>query len=239
MFNRRLSIGCCIDSVSALDCPHVEHVIVDGASADGTVDVLGARTHQIARWVSEPDGGVYDAMNKGVAMARGKWILFVGADDIVLPTLKDMIPHLRDTSNVYYGDVLMPARRRIYGGHFGTFRLLLDNICHQAILYPAALLRAHPFDTRFSILADYALNLRLYGAAPERFVYIPAMTAVHVDSGGLSSELSDQDFLREKPQIIREHFSRWWVWLYHTHKSVVKWLAALGLRDHLMRILRW
>ncbi len=61
-------------SVAAQSAPGIEYLVIDGASSDGTVAILGRHSRHITRWISEPDRGIYDAMNKGIAMARGEWI---------------------------------------------------------------------------------------------------------------------------------------------------------------------
>ncbi|MCZ7592848.1 MAG: glycosyltransferase [Kiritimatiellae bacterium] len=71
----------CLDSVAAqTDVPY-EHWVVDGGSTDGTLELLASRNDPRIRWISEPDRGIYDAMNKAVRLARGQWIYFLGSDD--------------------------------------------------------------------------------------------------------------------------------------------------------------
>jgi glycosyltransferase involved in cell wall biosynthesis len=83
VFNAAETIEETLASVRAQDYPGLEHVVVDGGSTDGTVDVL-AKAPGI-RWISEPDDGLSDAMNKGIAMAEGEWIGWLNADDYYLP----------------------------------------------------------------------------------------------------------------------------------------------------------
>jgi glycosyltransferase involved in cell wall biosynthesis len=238
VFNGADTVACCIESISALRSPQIEHIIVDGGSRDGTVEIIRERAGPSTRWLSEADAGVYDAMNKGVSLARGSWILFLGADDIAVRSLTEMFTHLRNPNSIYYGDALMPHRRRIYNGRFGTYKLLLDNICHQAILYPAALLRRHRYDNKYPIMADYALNLRLYGANRHSFVYVPIVTAVHTDSGGISSTAVDRAFVQDKAMLVREYFPRRWYLLYRLHKAAARFLDAARLREPILNALR-
>jgi glycosyltransferase involved in cell wall biosynthesis len=70
-----------MESILRQDYPNIEHIVLDGGSSDGTVDVLRKYDDRIALWKSEPDRGIYDAWNKGLALARGEWICFLGADD--------------------------------------------------------------------------------------------------------------------------------------------------------------
>lgn len=81
VYNGMRDLGRTLDSVAAQDYPRIEQIVVDGGSTDGTLDLVQSRGAGIAKWISEPDGGIYDAMNKGVALATGDWILFINADD--------------------------------------------------------------------------------------------------------------------------------------------------------------
>ena len=85
VFNGGGTIRGCIESVLEQDYPHIEHIVIDGGSTDGTVDVLREYDNRIALWISEPDGGVFDAWNKALDLAHGEWIAFVGADDTFFP----------------------------------------------------------------------------------------------------------------------------------------------------------
>ena len=85
VFNGQLHIAGCLESVLGQDYPNIEHIVMDGGSSDGTVDVLRQYDDRIALWKSEPDNGVYDAWNKALAEARGEWICFLGVDDEFLP----------------------------------------------------------------------------------------------------------------------------------------------------------
>jgi len=74
-------IQCTVDSVSAQNYTDVEHIIIDGNSTDGTIEVLRGQSWRFSHLVSEPDDGIYDAMNKGIALSTGKWINFMNAGD--------------------------------------------------------------------------------------------------------------------------------------------------------------
>ena len=83
-FNAAKTLEACLRSVREQDYSPVEHILVDGGSTDGTSDIIAREVPQ-GCWISEPDRGIYDAWNKGLAMATGEWICFLGADDIFLP----------------------------------------------------------------------------------------------------------------------------------------------------------
>lgn len=98
--NAESTIENTIDSVAGQTCNNVEHIIVDGASTDGTLDIIRRYEAVVAKWVSEPDQGIYDAMNKGLAMATGDIVGFLNSDDILAsPTVLEQIDQVfRDES---------------------------------------------------------------------------------------------------------------------------------------------
>jgi len=85
VFNGQPYLEGCLESVLRQDYPNIEHIVMDGGSSDGTLDVLRHYDDRIAFWKSGPDKGVYDAWNKALAEASGEWISFLGADDELLP----------------------------------------------------------------------------------------------------------------------------------------------------------
>jgi len=98
-----------IRSVASQTYENVEYIIVDGASTDGTQDVVRKHEKLIAKWVSEPDRGIYDAMNKGVSMATGDVVGFLNADDVYAHS--DVLTEVADSLSsgdiqACYGDVV-------------------------------------------------------------------------------------------------------------------------------------
>src|SRR5690348_14220883 len=81
VYNGASTIVKCLNSVAAQTYGSRELIVIDGGSTDGTVDILRCNADQLSYWISEPDTGVYNAWNKGLARARGEWIAFLGADD--------------------------------------------------------------------------------------------------------------------------------------------------------------
>ena len=109
-FNAAETIERCFVSVIEQDHPSVELLVVDGASTDGTVEVIERHRDEIAWWVSEPDAGVYDAWNKAVRHAQGDWICFLGSDDELArgDVMRRMAPSLANAEGrfrVVYGSI--------------------------------------------------------------------------------------------------------------------------------------
>lgn len=184
-----------------------EYVIIDGGSTDGTLEILRKYDSAISHWQSEPDRGLYDAMNKGVRAARGRWILFLGADDVLVGELARIAPLLSDANTIYYGDVYMPRRGRLYDGAFNAYKIMFANICQQAIFYPRQAFEWRAFDTRYKLWADHAFNLACFGDKRLRFKYIPQLICIYNDYTGASSHTEDAAFLADRGRLIRAHLS--------------------------------
>jgi glycosyltransferase involved in cell wall biosynthesis len=194
-----------INSVLKQSLADLEYVILDGASTDGSLDIIRRYDRQISYWRSEPDRGLYDAMNKGVRAAKGRWLLFLGADDELVADLREITPLLIDERTVYYGDVYMPRRRILYDGPFSAYKIMFANICQQAIFYPRAVFDSHLFDTRYKLWADHALNIAVYGDRRFRFAYINKLICLYNDYTGASSHTEDAQFKADRPTLIRAH----------------------------------
>ncbi len=168
-----------LDSVAALRTPH-EHVVIDGGSDDGTVELLRARSDPALTYVSEPDRGQTHAVNKGLARARGDVLGWLNADDAYLPDAVDraLDRFARDPAlmsvfgGIRFADADGRVRRTYVPGpwSFGRYLFLGDYVPTPAILFRrAALERAGPLDERWEDAADYDLYLRmLHRARVER-----------------------------------------------------------------------
>jgi len=141
---------------------NVEYIIVDGVSTDGTLDILKAYNARI-RWISEPDNGIYDAMNKGLSLANGQWIYFLGADDRLSSpeTLFDVAPSLDPALSLVFGKIRYPDGK-IVRSRLGLRTLLHNTVHHQGAFYHSRLFKGWRYDDNYKIVADYELNLLLY-----------------------------------------------------------------------------
>ena len=183
----------------------LDYVVIDGGSTDGSLDIIRKYESRIGYWCSEPDKGLYDAMNKGVRAAKGRWILFLGADDELVARLADIVPLLKDEQTVYYGDVYMPRQRLTYDGAFSAYKIMFKNICQQAIFYPRRAFELRGFDTRYRLWADYAFNIACYGDKRFRFSYIEKLVCLYNDYTGLSAHTEDAEFQADRESLIRAH----------------------------------
>lgn len=198
-YNSAATLPATIDSVLAQQDVDLEYIIVDGTSTDGTVAVIQdfAMRDSRIRWISEPDGGIYAAMNKGWAMAGAdRRILFLGSGDrlLDLPINNSDI----DSDAVIYGDV--ESGPRFFYSRVGPCLKYSNTLHHQSLLIPKHIHPAPPFDTDFKIYADFDFNQRLYGQGTA-FLYNENLRT-YFDPDGVSSRKNRCEIFR----VIKKNF---------------------------------
>jgi len=147
-----------------------EWIVVDGGSQDGTEDFLKSLNGQYnLRFISERDKGIYDAMNKGIDMASGRFAIFLNSGDIFHEEIVDVVRQLSEAKEtaMYIGDALLDfgdgnkLRRNAKSGWYIYHSLPAS---HQAIFFPVHGLKTYPYDLQFKVSSDYALAARMFKA---------------------------------------------------------------------------
>jgi len=198
VFNRRDTIEDTLCSVASQIYGDVEHIVVDGGSCDGTMDVLNACRDQIDVLLSEADRGIYDALNKGIALATGDVVGFLHADDVfadtrVLSRIADAFAD--DAVGAVYGDLVYVQAgdmgrvvRHWSAGHFSKSKLAWGWMPPHPTFYVRRSLYARlgGFDLRYRIAADYDTMLRFLGRGEVQAAYIPEVL-VKMRLGGVSN----------------------------------------------------
>ena len=185
---------------------NIEYIVIDGGSNDGTIEIIKKYSENITRWISEPDKGIYDAMNKGIQISTGDYILFLNAGDSLYSknTISDVSKKITSKA-IYYGDVyrIYDKYTNLYGGKFSSYRLTFENICHQSIFYPTEYLKKRPYTTKYRLLADWEMNMNLYNKYS--FVYLDIPISNYL-MGGVSDMSSDDKFIKDYRYIIFKSF---------------------------------
>lgn len=189
----------CLDSLAAQDLASRETIVLDAVSTDGTLELLerNLRAGVIDQYVSEPDKGVYDAWNKGIRRARGRWACFLGCDDLfhdagALRSLVEASARAGDPSGVVYGRIRRVTQGGVLvetiGAPWERAResfLAGMNIPHPGTLHLRSMLEAQGgFDISYRIASDYHL---LLGELPARAPLFVDRVVVDMGFGGLSS----------------------------------------------------
>jgi glycosyltransferase involved in cell wall biosynthesis len=208
-----------LDSLVSQEFGDWEAWIIDGVSKDGTMDIIHeyAAGNNRIHFISEPDQGIYDAMNKGVRLATGQWIYFLGSDDHLYDpgVLGSFGEDLTDNNlDLVYGNIVTDRNSRPYDGEFTMEKLLRNNISHQAIFYRRNIFdKFGSFNTRYKSFADWDLNIRCFSDPGIRTKYRDRIIAEFGLHG--VSRRYDIAFLREVLIPARLH------WLERAgHKSL-------------------
>jgi glycosyltransferase involved in cell wall biosynthesis len=199
VFNAQSHISHCLESVLFQDYPNIEHIIIDGGSSDGTINVLRNHDHRIAFWKSEPDKGIYDAWNSALAEAHGEWICFLGADDEFLPgavsaymSLAEKHPEAEYLSSqvrwLHPSGYVNPTHGRPWTWRTFAKRMF---VAHPGSMHHRMLFnRLGVYDTSYRSAADYELLLRARGSL--RAAFMPVPTAI-MRAGGVSDNSTALD----------------------------------------------
>ena len=179
----------------------IDYIIIDGGSTDGTIDLIKKYADHVSYWVSEPDAGIYDAMNKGWEAAEGNsFILFLGAGDRIV-SLPDI--ELFDPLDVVYGCVRM-GEKTTFKPRSDFHLKLYNSLHHQALLVNKALHSAPPFNCRYRVYADFDFNQRLKKNGAH-FVYSPDLIG-YARPGGVS----DRQCFAESLSIVSKNYGFLW-----------------------------
>ena len=227
-------IGQTIDSVAGQRDIECEHVVVDGGSSDATLAIVRDGLRPGGRWISEPDRGIADAMNKGIALSSGEWLLFLQSDDYLSGpgVLADASAQLATNVDVcgfpvMFGSASLTTMHPRGANAWLNFKTGLN---HQGTLIRRSLFeRIGLYDTSFRIAMDYEFFLRAYRAGARFRCHASPVMAVMRDSG-ISSQLDWPNLERRFAEERRVHrkfqtpplslaYDAWWS-LYPSYRRL-------------------
>ena len=212
-----------------------EIIIVDGGSKDKTQEVVSSYDDVNIRFYSEPDDGIYDAMNKGVKLSSGKFVYFMGCDDrFASSNALDAIFNVTGIREfkVIYGNAFFVNSKKLYDGKFSSFKLIKKNICHQAMFMQRDVFdRIGFFNLSYKIMADWEHNMRWFRDESITRKYIPITVALYNDAGA-SSYTPDDNFWNELHLLREKYFSYSVNYVYNrmNHPLVLKLFKVLSMR---------
>ncbi|MFA6144570.1 MAG: glycosyltransferase family 2 protein [Sulfurimonas sp.] len=193
-----------IQSVINQTYDNVEYIIIDGGSTDGTVDIINKYENQIDYWVSERDKGIYDAMNKGIDLAFGDYIFFLGADDRLENILHIIFKDINKRYLLVYGNI--KYNTSLFVKSKFSFQTYLHNtIHHQSAFYSKDLFTNFRYDIRYKIAADYELNLLVYKNHKVETLYSDNIVSICEDDG--ISRINYKESHAEMQDIRHKYFN--------------------------------
>jgi glycosyltransferase involved in cell wall biosynthesis len=195
-------------SIVNQDYPRIDLVVVDGGSSDGTVNIIEKYKDKINSYISEPDNGIYDAMNKGISLSCGAWINFMNAGDSFAS--KNSVSKFAIEFDVNYAMIASQViltgvgdEKIITPNPISNWRLL-KSVCHQSIFHNTLYLER--YETTFRLCSDFDLQCKLYKKLGPYHLKVIEMPLVKYLTGG-ASEINYLQRLDERAMIIKSHFS--------------------------------
>lgn len=230
--NNASGLGATVSAVLEQTYPDIEYFVIDGGSTDGTVDVLRRFDDRIDYWLSERDTGLYDAMNKGIALVRDRdaYILFANSGDMLASpdAVESLVSESHGKDFVYAQERLTDGEIAAVVGHevsLGT--LATDNICHAAAMVRKSVFdTVGSFDLRYRIVADYDFFVRCF-AHPVETRFVKRVIA-EVGMFGLS-ETNFMMLFRERLDVLRRHYRGF------SRMRAVARIYCLGIPRHFFR----
>lgn len=167
VYNDVVHIEETIKSVLSQAYKNIEYIIIDGASTDGTLEICKRYEDKIAKIISEPDLGIYNAMNKGVNLASGKWVFFLNSGDLFYDenVLSDVFQSEFDADIVYGKAMTSDGQLCYYPKKISFLMFVLERmVCHQAIFAKIDSFENNNFDENYRIIADRVWLYKCYKA---------------------------------------------------------------------------
>lgn len=157
---------------------NIEYIIIDGASKDGTTNIIQKYMSKLSLWISEPDKGIYDAMNKGIKLATGDFINFMNSGDCFYSnnSISEIANHIKNKDCIYFGKTVGKFK---YGKLIQKIQPFYEakkycpgvGICHQSIFVPTQLAKKSPFDLSYKVCADHHMLYKMYcNGTPFKFI---------------------------------------------------------------------
>lgn len=208
-YNSSKTLEYAILSVINQTFKNIEYIIIDGKSTDGTINIL-KKYNKYLKWISEEDSGIYDALNKGISLARGEFIYILGSDDCLVneKVFEDISLYLTDDTDIVSGTVWIIDEKNSLQKEYDNkinFKRLHEgyNIPHQGMFVKTKLLKKYNFDCGYRIVADYDLFLKMYLNKQIKFKFIDNKIAFYSNFGESSLKIIERKY--EKDLVMKKH----------------------------------
>ncbi|MBR2460771.1 MAG: glycosyltransferase [Clostridia bacterium] len=234
-YNAGEALKSTVTQLAEQTCKDYEHIIKDGGSTDGSVDAIGqiASLDQRIKLTVSRDGGIYDAMNQAIALAKGRFVFFLNCGDrfkdvAILEKIKEILSERHtdpsiDEDAIVYGSCILRGEKLLQPNRITPFYLYRRPLVHQTMFFGMGVFRRHGnFDTSMKIRADHDLTLRAFNAGTE-FSYTDLCICVY-EGDGYSEKPENRQLRVEELQRIRDaHFTP-------AQRRKYRLFLALGMR---------
>lgn len=212
-YNNKTGLQRTIDSVLNQTYRDFEFIIIDGGSTDGGATIIESHQHELAYYVSEPDTGVYNAMNKGIKAAQGDFVFFLNSGDLFYDNhVLERIEMLIDkTARIYYGDVIYQEKeaqiKRTFPDELTFEFFIKDNINHQACFIDRQLFdEIFFYNETYKIVSDWEFLIYAICNRNIPYKHIPQIISTY-DTTGISSDIKNHEAMNaDKNRTIQKYF---------------------------------
>ena len=212
-YNNQSGLQRTIDSVTSQSFSDIEWIVIDGGSTDGSRELIEKYKEHFDYWVSEPDGGIYQAMNKGIEHASGDWLLFLNSGDWLFDNnVLSKVFETQHNADILYGDVMYhwpDARGKQLEqkpDSLSLYYFYTDTLCHQATFYKSEIFNTHRYNENYRICSDWALYIQLLTEG-YKFLHLP-ICITNFPQDGISTNLNESH-LAERKQVIEDYFPKY------------------------------
>ena len=189
-----------------------ESIIIDGGSTDGSVDVILQKQSKIAYWVSEKDTGIYNAMNKGIKVSKGDYLLFLNSGDYLIDECLGKVFSGNIEEDIVYGDILSIDEKgntlvHKVKSYYTLFDFMLTSLPHQASFIKRSLFDSYQYSEEYKIVSDWEFFLRKIILEKCTSKYLDYPICIFNTYGITSLPESQKIVRRERENVLRKYFS--------------------------------
>lgn len=211
-FNQGRFLGATLDSLLSQDYPSLETLVIDGGSTDGSLDIIRRYDSRLSRWISEPDAGQADAINKGLRVATGDIVAWLNSDDLYLPgAISEAVRALQEHPEavmVHADGVLIDDDSNLLDWHRYHQYGLLDLLCFDVLLQPTVFIRRNALEKAgllredFHLILDHELWIRLAAQGP--LLHVPSYWAAERTHPQAKTIAAAAEFVAEARRLTEE-----------------------------------
>jgi glycosyltransferase involved in cell wall biosynthesis len=214
-YNDAIGLKKTMDSIANQTCKDFEHIVIDGNSNDTSLGVIKAFSYNNLQYKSEADSGIYNAMNKGIEMVTGDYILFLNSGDVLENenVVTSVIPYLEKDYAVLAGAIIFNEatgmRLREHPEHLSFSYLVGNAISHPSTFIKRSLFTKYGnYDETFKIVSDWAFFLKVLGLNNETYFKLPETITIFDTTGISSREENFEAAYKERRKVLESFFPR-------------------------------
>jgi glycosyltransferase involved in cell wall biosynthesis len=203
-YNNRVGLQNTIDSVRRQTWKDYEWIVIDGGSTDGSRELIEQYQQHFAYWCSEPDRGVYHAMNKGIAKSNGEYLIFMNSGDIFYDQdVLNRIGNLHSNADIITGQVERMDNHELLRQYNKNLwiQLYVDTLNHQGTFIHRSLFKRHLYDEHLKVVSDWKFWIETIMIENVKVDILPWRVAIQ-DMNGLSSQMDAVQFYQQERQQV-------------------------------------